>query len=209
MRALHIDWEDGAPPMEGEQVTADEILAMDVKPADITILHKTKKKITIFNVQRSINDEPTEPLMAILPGVTLRDLWQTVGAAQKALFVVSIMVFIVSLVGMMIALISTLNERRREMSILRSIGASKGFIFMLLVVETGILSLVGIFIGIVILYGGLIAFQPVLESKVGLTIGLMAPTANEFYYILAIIIGAMLTVLYLRSGLIRILWLMG
>ena len=192
LTALHIDWQDGAPPKDGEAYSKEELLEMDLIPADVTAaLIKLNSKIAIFNVQRQINTSDKEAMMAILPGVTLRDLWQTVGTAQKALLLISLMVFVVSLIGMMISLLSTLNERRREMSILRSVGASKGFIFLLLIFETLILTFSGILLGVIFLYSGLITLQPVLETKLGLTVGLMIPSSNEFAFIFAILIGAL------------------
>jgi putative ABC transport system permease protein len=162
--AIHIDWESGAPPVHGHSHDADELEKMALKPADITsIFVKLNSRMAIFNVQREINDHPEEALMAILPGVTLRDLWTTIGSAQKVLFFVSIMVFLVSLIGMMISLLATLNERRREMAILRSIGAKKRFVFSLLVTETLVLTVGGMLIGGMLLYAGIFAFKPLLE----------------------------------------------
>ena len=130
--------------------------------------------------------------MAILPGVTLRDLWTTIGLAEKTLFIVSLLVFVVSLVGMTISLLATLNERRREMAILRSIGAKKRFVFSVLVIETCILTISGILLGLSTLYMGLVLFKPVLESKMGLTLGLLTPTLNDVIYVSSILVGALL-----------------
>ena len=193
IEALHIDWQQGAPPRPGQEIAASEILKMNLKPSDITALFiKLKSRMSIFNIQREINEYPEEALMAILPGATLRDLWTTIGFAEQALFVVSILVFVVSLVGMVISLVATLNERRREMAILRSIGARRGFVFSVLIIEASILATSGIILGIVSLYATLIGFQPILESTMGLTLGLLAPTMTDVIYISAILAGAIL-----------------
>ena len=191
--ALHIDWQNGAPPLKGNESSAEEVLKMNLNPSDITAFFvRLKSRMSVFNVQRDINEYKDEALMAILPGVTLRELWQTIGAAEKALIVVSVLVFIVSLIGMMIALLSTLNERRREMAILRSIGAQKKFIFSVLIIETSLLTVGGLLMGFIMLYLGLFLFRPVLESQVGLTVGLFNPTPNDLIYIVAMILGAFL-----------------
>ncbi|HMQ09682.1 MAG TPA: ABC transporter permease [Oligoflexia bacterium] len=191
IEALHIDWQQGAPPMPGEEVSKDDVLAMDLNPADVTAFFvKLKSRMAIFNVQREVNDYEEEALMAILPGVTLRDLWLTVGFAEKTLFLVSLLVFFVSLIGMLISLLATLNERRREMAILRSVGAKKGFVFSLLIIETCVLAVIGILFGILILCFCLLAFKPILESKLGLTVGLLTPTINDFIYIASILLAA-------------------
>ena len=174
----------------------EEVLKLKLEPSDVTaVFVKLKSRMGIFNVQREINDYQQEALMAILPGATLRDLWTTIGFAEKTLFVVSLLVFVVSIVGMIISLVATLNERRREMAILRSIGAKRGFLFSVLIIEACILTLSGIILGVLTLYIALIGFKPVLESSMGLTLGLLTPTMNDFIYLGALFFGAILATL--------------
>lgn len=193
LRALHMDWQNGLPPKPGEAVSAEALDQMDLRPSDVTAFFvRLKSRIAVFQVQRAINNYQREPLLAILPGVTLRNLWQTLGAAESALLGVSAMVFFVSLMGLLIALLSTLNERRREMAILRSVGAKKGFVFLLLVLETLILTLSGVVLGIVALYLGLLLGKPFLEAELGLTLGLFSPSKQDLYCLLAIVLGGLL-----------------
>ena len=193
IEALHVDWTNGAPPLSGNGLSSEKIKQMDLTPTSITALFvKLKSRIAVFNTQRFINNYDQEALMAILPGVTLRELWQTVGIAEKALVIVSAMVFVVSLMGMVIALLSTLNERRREMAVFRSIGAKKSFVFSLLVIETSLLSIAGIISGIIILYTVILVFKSTIESRVGLNFELLAPTPNEYVYLAAIFVGSLI-----------------
>lgn len=192
IRAIHVDWKDGAPPRPGEEVSPEKLKAMDLTPSDVTAFFvKLNSRIDVFNLQYEVNNYEEEALTAILPGASLRDLWKTIGFAEKTLLIVSMLVFVVSLIGMIISLLSTLNERRREMAILRSIGAKKRFIFSVLIIETILLTVLGIVSGVITLYVGLFLAQPILESKMGLTLGLMSPTANDFIYLGAILIGAL------------------
>lgn len=191
IEALHVDWQNGAPPRAGEEKSVEEVLKMKLKPSNITALFiKLNRRIAVFNTQRDINDYQDEALMAILPGVTLRDLWKSIGFAEKTLMLVSALVFLVSLIGMIISLLATLNERRREMAILRSIGAKKSFIFSILVIETILLCLAGIALGVAVLYINLFAFKPFLEIKLGLGIGLFSPSINDFIYLGSILLAS-------------------
>ncbi len=188
IQAIHIGWESGFPSSNDKEKNISEL-----SPSDITAFFvKLKSKREIFQLQREINTYPQEALMAVLPGVTLRDLWQTIGIAEKALFVVSVLVFFVSLMAMLISLLATLNERRREMAILRSIGAKKSFIFSLLVFEAVLLSLGGIVMGLVFLIIGLKVSQPFLENQMGLQLGLYQVTENDFLYIGLILLSSLL-----------------
>ena len=193
IKALHIDWEEGAPPQEPERILPEQLLNKELKPSDVTaFLVKLKSPMTIFNIQREVNDYKKEALMAILPGITLGELWGLIGVAEKALLLTSFFVFFVSLVGMTISLLATLNERRREMAILRSVGAKKKFVFSLLLIEVSILCLGGLLLGLVFLYISLTVFHPILEEQMGLTLSLFEFTTNDIVYLAAIFISSLL-----------------
>ncbi|MEQ1880249.1 MAG: ABC transporter permease [Burkholderiales bacterium] len=131
-------------------------------------------------MQRWVNEFADEPLTAVLPGVALQEVWEITGAAERALFAVSALVAIVGLAGMLVALLTGINERRREMAILRSVGARPIHVFALILGETALLTLTGIALGIAILYMGLIGGQSWLESRLGIFIAAGWPGVREF-----------------------------
>jgi putative ABC transport system permease protein len=118
-------------------------------------------------------------LTAILPGVALQQLWEITGVAEKALMAVSSFVVVVGMLGMLTALLTSLNERRREMAILRSIGARPLHVFVLIIGEAMGITLLGIMLGVVMLYGLLVAVQPVVLSMFGFYLTIGAISAYE------------------------------
>ena len=160
IEAIHVDWKDGAP-MPGTKVSAEHAQKMDLSPKAITaFLVGLKSKIATFQLQRKINEYRAEPLLAILPGVALTELWSVMGVAEQMLLVVSVFVVLVGLSGMLVALLTSLNERRREMAVLRSVGARRHHIFTLMVSEAVVLTLIGIGIVLQDRFGILIALGP-------------------------------------------------
>ena len=107
-----------------------------------------KSRSAALSVQRLVNEYPGEPLTAILPGPTLQEVWEIVGAAEKTLLAVSALVVVVGLGGMLVALLTSLSERRREMAILRSVGARPMHVFGLILGEAAFLTLSGIALGV-------------------------------------------------------------
>jgi putative ABC transport system permease protein len=187
IEAIHIDWQDGAPPVPGDSLSAEEVLNMDLSPRVITAFFVgLKSRIAAFSFQRYVNQYPEEPLLAILPGVALQELWDLVGVAEKALLVVAGFVVAVGLSGMLIALMTSLNERRREMAILRSVGARPLYIFSLIVGESAILTIAGIISGVGLLYVLLLITQPLMVSKFGIFIAISGISVYELV-LLAII----------------------
>ncbi len=172
IEAIHVDWQSGAP-IPGMSISAEQARALDLTPKAITAaLVGLKSKIATFQVQRFVNDYPEEPLSAILPGVALSQLWNLIGIAENALLIVSAFVVVVGLFGMLTALLTSLNERRREMAILRSVGARPGHVFALIMGEAGVLTLLGVLCGLSLLYLLLLAGQPIIESRFGIFIAI-------------------------------------
>ena len=193
MEALHIDWQNGMPARGAAQVSAEQARAMDLQPKQITaFLLGLNSKIATFSLQREINEYRGEPLLAILPGVALQELWSLMGTAEKALFVVSLFVVLTGLIGMLTAILASLNERRREMAILRSVGARPWHIAGLLVVEAFALALAGVLLGLLLLYLGIAGAQGYVQAHYGLYLPLSAPNGYEWRLLGAILAAALL-----------------
>jgi len=139
-----------------------------------------KSRGAALSLQRKVNEWREEPLTAILPGATLLDVWDIVAGAEQTLVAISALVVVMGLAGMLIALLTSLSERRREMAVLRAVGAGPGHVFALLLGEATFLTLIGVALGVAALYVGLAAGQPWLEQRLGLFIPLRWPSVTEF-----------------------------
>ena len=189
IEAIHVDWQSGAR-IPGQSTPADVIRRMALEPQAITAaLVGVKSRLQVFGLQRAINEYPQEPLLAILPGVALQELWQIVGIAETALIGVSAMVVVTALIGMMATIFSSLNERRREMAIFRAMGARPRIILGLLVLEAVMMATVGAALGIALLYAGLSIGQPMIDSAFGLWLPIEAPTARELWVLVCVILA--------------------
>jgi putative ABC transport system permease protein len=147
IEAIHLDWQGGMP-IPGFSIPAEAAQKFDLAPKTITaVLVGLKSRATVFKMQREIAASATfadEPLMAVLPGVALDELWQTVGVIEKILRAVSWLALCVSLAGLAAVMLAGLNERRREIAILRAVGAGPRHIAFLLLLESLFVSLMGI-----------------------------------------------------------------
>jgi len=192
IEAIHVDWQTGMP-VPGQSISADEVRKMHLVPKTITAaLVGLDSKLATFKVQRAINAYGEEPLSAIIPGAALQELWALVGTAETALAVVSAMVVVTALLGMVTTILTTLNERRREMAILRSVGARPVTILGLLTTEAGLLTVAGVLLGVALLYAALWGLAPVIDRTYGLQIGIDAPTTHELTMLGAIVLAGVI-----------------
>jgi putative ABC transport system permease protein len=192
IEAMHVDWEQGMP-VHGHSVSAEQARDMHLEPEVITAaLLGLKSPIASLGLQRAVNLYEEEPLLAILPGVALQQLWDLMSVAERALLIVSVLVVATGLVGMMGILLASLNERRREMAILRSVGARPLHVFSLLLGEAATLVVVGVALGVGLLYACLWLGGPVFESRFGLALPVRMLSAQEVRLMAAVVAGALL-----------------
>ncbi len=179
IEAIHVGWESGAHL--GNSPSKEQLEQHNFKPKQITaMLIGLKSRIQTFALQRQINEYRKEPLSAIMPGVALQELWGMMSVAEQALMAVSVFVVIAGLLGMLSSLLTSLQERRREMSILRAMGARPKHVFSLLVSEASVLTLLGIIVGLTGLYALLSVAAPLIESQYGIQIQLEGITGYEW-----------------------------
>ena len=194
IEAIHFGWEDGAPPMGEQEHTHDEVLAMEeIEITQVTsfFVGATNRR-DVLQLQREINDYEDEPMMAVIPGLALNEMWQTLGYAETGLRLVAIFVVLVGLLGMVVSLYTSLNERRREMAILRAVGAGPDRIVSLLVLESVCLAAGGAIAGLALVYLLLSAGQPLVESQVGLFIPIRPPGSLELLFLGAVVTAGFL-----------------
>lgn len=191
IEAVHVDWQGGA--RSAVTLDADQALKFDLTPTSITaFMVGLDNRATTFRVQREINEYDGEPLSAILPGATLNEFWRTISTVEQVLFVLSLFVLIAGLLGMLTTILSTLNERRREIAVLRAIGARPSSVVMLIVLETLLTVIAGCLLGMGLLYGMLALAQPALARRFGVEISPSWLDPTQLLIMATVIIGATL-----------------
>jgi putative ABC transport system permease protein len=193
MEAIHLDWQTGSAPSEEKQIKASDIKPEMVKPRTITSFFlRTKNRIETLKLQRWINEYKDEPLLAVIPGVVLSEMWTSLSMIEKVLKTLSFLVMAVGLISMLIAIMTSLNERRREMAILRAVGASLRNIVSLILMETFLISIMAIAISCALKVILEFTFGPWLQSNYGLYLQAPIFSFNELLYLLIMLVSSLL-----------------
>ncbi|KNZ31996.1 MAG: peptide ABC transporter permease [Methylibium sp. NZG] len=189
IEAIHLDWAGGAP-MPGVGIAPEMARKFDLTPKQVTAaLVGLKNRVAVFNVQRFVAEYPDEALMAVLPGVALDELWDVVGVGERALLGMSAMVALVSLAGLVAVVLAGLNERRRELAVLRAVGAGPRHVLWLLACEGALVTLLGVALGVVLTVLLVAAAGPWVQSQFGIGLKLVSPTASQWWVLGAIVLA--------------------
>ena len=174
--AIHVGWETGTRNPMADAIPESTIRSFDLTPRTVTAIYAgLKRKGTILTTRRSINTHRGEPLMAIIPAEALAELWSMTSVAERALLAVSGFVIAVGLVSILTSILSSLNERRREMSILRATGARPRHLFQLLTLEAALTGFVGAAGGIALAHVSFALLSPLLQDRYGVAFDVGPP----------------------------------
>ena len=185
--ALHLDWVGGAP-MPGVTIPSEFVGKFNLRPKEITAaLVGLKQRGDVFRMQRFVNQFRGEPLLAVLPGAALDELWQSVGMIERALLAISALVVLIGLSGLAATLLAGLNERRRELAILRALGAGPAQIFLMLVAEGVLVTTTGALLGLALLTLASMPAAPWLLERFGVVLGTRLPGGEELVLLGAVI----------------------
>jgi putative ABC transport system permease protein len=192
IEALHADWIAGAR-LPGMALSAEAAAQRDLTPRSVTaVLLGLKNRAAVFSVQREVASFRDEPLLAVLPGVALDELWDVVALGERGLQAMSALVAVVSLGGLMAVILAGLNERRRELAILRAVGAGPRQMLWLLALEGGLVTLAGVSIGVLGCWAAVAGLSGWIQGQFGLTLQAAPPGAPEWRLIGALVAGGWL-----------------
>ena len=192
LEALHLDWAGGAP-MPGGHIRAAQARKFDLEPVEVTAaLVGLKTRAAVFNVQRFVNQYEDEALMGVMPGVALGELWGVLGLGENALLAVSALVALVSLFSLMAVVLAGLNERRRELAVLRAVGAGPRHVLGLLALEGTWVICTGVLLGVLLAQVGMALGAPWLQNNLGIRLQIAAPLPTQWALAVTIVLAGML-----------------
>lgn len=166
MARVHAGWVSGRP------IRGVRVIGAAEHPEQINaVLLGLHRRTQVFDLQRRLQQQPGEPLSAVLPALALDQLWGLVAPVERALQLLALLVFLASALGMAAALLAGMEARRRELAVLRAVGAAPRHLLALVLLEGGLISLGGIAAGVVLAALLLFAAGDWVGGRFGIDLG--------------------------------------
>ena len=192
IEAIHIDWKQGVK-VSRNNLTLEQLQQANLEPKSITaFMLGLNSRMATFKVQRAINEYAQEPVVAILPGVALSELWQMISFLENTLLLVSALIFVAACLGVSAMLLASIRERRREIQLLRIIGAPPHFLFLLIELEALLITMLSCVLGAGLLASCLMFFKDDLVAQFGLHIEVNILTEQSLFLIGAILLASII-----------------
>jgi putative ABC transport system permease protein len=117
--------------------------------AEITaLLVKFKNPMGLMQLPRFINEKTS--MQAALPAIEINRLYELMGIGFSTLRAIGILIMIIAALSVFISLLNSLKERKYELALMRSLGASPAKLFGLVIQESLLLCLAGYVFGIIL-----------------------------------------------------------
>jgi len=189
IEAMHTGWIGNQKVID---VSVEQIMKNELEPKTISaIFLSLNNRTQIFQFQRDVLNYKKEAISSVMPGITLSRLWMLTGNVDKAFKIITFFIIIISLLGMIAMTIAGLNSRRREMAILRSVGASPTNIVSLLIVESIIISIISCIVGYILMIVIFSLGKDYLQNNYGIFIDSFSIKNYDLQIIITIIFAAL------------------
>jgi putative ABC transport system permease protein len=126
--------------------------------------------------------------MAVSPAVQINALMSIIGNVDWVLRAIAVLVVIVALFGILVAIYNTMEERKRDIAIMRSLGASRGTILRIILFEAAFICFMGSLIGLILGWSASAAVAPYLIQSAGIFIDPFTFSLNHAI-VLMILVG--------------------
>jgi putative ABC transport system permease protein len=157
-------------------------------PAPVSALFLgLQPKAAALALAAQLNRQGNPALTAALPAFTLAGLLRWVGGAETALQVMAAFTLLVALAGMLAMMLASLETRRRELAVLRALGAGFPTLLGLLLLESFLLVGMATALGLGLVHGGLALAAPWLQDRTGLALQSLGPAPGEALLVLALL----------------------
>ena len=171
---------------------------LNEKNETITAVLLTLKNPVYFDLlRRQINDNKYEGInaQAVLPIFEIKQLFDIIGNINSILLVISYLVIFVAIVSILVSIYNSMNERRRDIAIMRSLGASKFNIMKIILLEGIIISFFGAMSGIIFGHTGIFLLKEKISELAGIEISGMSFSKYEIYlFIGTILLSAIVSI---------------
>jgi putative ABC transport system permease protein len=200
-RAIYINL-DSFYQIEGHEIRNPNDQKKEEKPAPAeekdndpdlgqvsSVVLKLRSPILAFSLYRELNDR--EDAMAAFPAAEIRKLFDIVGNIDSLLLAQAILIMVVAGVAIAVSIYNSMSERRREIAILRALGARRATIFSVVLLEAMTICLVGAAVGLVGGHLVVAAANGFLYKASGFVIPAFHVQPLEWYVLaVAVILGA-------------------
>jgi len=176
--ALPDDMVQGDAPM-GRDPDGNEIRPLNIPEREVTAILIRSGGLFGAQLMNLIN-EGKDAQAAAPVGEIHKMLTQIVGPLLTALMVITVITCVVAAMGILVGIYNSMNDRRRDIAVMRALGARREAVTTIILLESLLIALIGSVFGWVLAHGAILVASPYIENNTGVRAGFFTVSGYEF-----------------------------
>ena len=173
----------------------DEYRLLSIREREVTaILVRTGNIIFAPRMQNAIN-EGIRAQAAAPVGEINKLMGLIVGPLKNAMLIITLITCIVAAVGILVAIYNSMNDRKRDIAVMRALGARRSTVTTIIIYESLLVATIGAVVGWVLAHAGLTAYSGTIEDQTGVQVGFFTTSGNEIWILPLVIVLALIAAL--------------
>ncbi len=166
----------------------DEFRLLSIPEREVTaILVRNGNLMFAPAMQNAINELPWSQAAAPI-GEINKLMGLIVGPLMTALLIITLITCVVAAVGVLVAIYNSMNDRRRDIAVMRALGARRGTVTSIILCESGLIAVIGGILGWFLAHLAMWCYSGQIEDQTGVQIGLFTTSTLELA-ILPLVLG--------------------
>ena len=187
---------------EGEEHHEEEVADSTIKREITSAIIKFRSPMGMMTMPRNINQN--SKLQAAVPAIEVNRLFELLGIGIEGLQFLAAVIMLISGISVFVSLYNSLKERKYEMALMLSMGAGRTRLFLMLLLEGIILSLLGFIAGIALSRIGIYLISNALSKKFHFDVSQFSLQTGEIYLFVGALLVGILAAAIPSIGIYRI-----
>lgn len=189
--AIHEE-EEGSEAPQTKPAEGDELMPQKINPrSQITsLLVKFRNPMGLIALPRMINTN--SKLQSALPSIEINRLITLLGVGIDTLRIIALVIIIIAGISVFVSLYNSLKERKYEMALMLSMGATRIKLFLLLLMEGLIISVIGFVVGVALSRLGLFLMGQSVEKSFHYDVRSLALLPEELWLLVGALVMGLL-----------------
>ncbi|MGB7345913.1 MAG: FtsX-like permease family protein [Pirellulaceae bacterium] len=178
------------PPTEAFE-DAEGHMPLTIPQREVTsVLIKNEVPFHAASMYDTIKESDNDLQAAAPVGEIAKLMGAIVGPLLQALLVITLITCVVAAVGILVAIYNSMNDRRRDIAVMRALGARRDTVTMIILCESLLIAVIGGLLGWLLAHVALLAMSGRIEDHTGVNIGLLTTSTYEIYVLPLVLVLA-------------------
>ena len=160
----------------------------------------------IMDLKYNVNQSPEAQI--VVPNEVLPSLFSIIGWVDNTLLAIALLVTLLSALFLLVALLAALRERRRDLALMRSLGATRRTVFGLVLSESVVMAMLGGILGLVLGHAIVAVGAHFIRVETGLRFSEMYLSSADVLLlpaivVLGLVVGLVPAIQAYRTGVLK------